>query len=369
MVNNTFLTTIKGSRILLDTAKKITQLILQKEDDMIQELLFYLTDVFPAADISLFDMEREMFLASTILEQEELAESSRFASSLRKSDGKVKRMTLVSPRLPAKLREHIVIAEQYPISFGAGRFFLLCEYSKMVTPLNINHITLFLDLLSLALSRYVLGIDESKDTRLRGREELIHDIEHPAFPLPCDKTLAIISLRDARMLNQELGYAQVDEYLAFIKITLAENYGSKLYRVGGTKFAILFFDPVYDVHSSVVEILDRFIDKDIPVSAVLTPLEDIYSALYICESYLKKVQINAVVVVREKDSKAELATSEELSNVYLKKTFDHLSDEDSVVTDNDNIEVLTLEDKTDKDTLDNMQDVITLDFLGGDEGG
>lgn len=342
MPKSIFSKTRKGFPTLLNAAQKISSLIVSKEEDMMQEILFYLTDVFPDADISLFDMERETFIASTIIENEELQDASRFASGLKKADGKIKRMTSVSPRIPAKLREHIVLAEQYPVSFGKGRFFLLCEYGKIVNPVDADIAALFLNLISIALSGYVLGIDESKDVRLRGREELINDIEHPVAPLPCEKTLAVISLRDARTLNQEIGYAQVDEYLAYIKATLSEHYGSKVYRIGGTKFAVIFYDPVYDIHASVVEILDRFIEKDIPVAAVITPVEDIYSAVYVCETYLKKVQTNSVVVVREKDSKAELATSEELSEVYLNKTFTTLT-EDGTEVSGDDIEVINIE--------------------------
>ena len=365
MKTNTFLKTKKGSHILLEAAACIAELITQKEPDMLQEILFYLIDVFDGADISLFDMEREIFLATTILEGEEMESASHFASCLKMTDS-VRRMSTLSLRLPAKFREHILLIEQYPIKFGQGRYFLLCEYNKIFKPKDEHFAELFLSLLSIALGSYELGMDVAKDTKLRGREELINVLEHPLTPLPCDKSLAVIALRDARMLNKELGHAQVDEYLAFIKATLVNHYGAKVYRIGGTKFAVLFFDPVYDIHGSVIEILDRFIEKDIPVAAVLTPVEDIYSAIFLCETYLKKVQPDSVVVVREKGNQAELASSEQLSEIYLKKAFATVTEEGKDVAD-ESVEVINIDIPVTKRGTENTPCEVPI-FEGGNDG-
>lgn len=184
---------------------------------------------------------------------------------------------------------------------------LIIEFYSKKSFFDIDKYSYLLNLFTLLVKQYQLNHKASVALRLDSatllptREALVErlvDINKRGIKRAC---LGIISLSNAAELNRTEGMSVVDGLLKGIGAELNSQMPDNVYRMGGTKFAIVFLGDIYSVVPSLESLVDRvlMLDKRIITANVVSPLYDEpYKTIYICESHLRENGEDVVTVVR-----------------------------------------------------------------------
>ena len=301
----------------------LVRILLQEGNDILTESLAVLTSLFPDAELSIFSYAERKICASTALNPDVVEE----ISTLLKGRNVSQEIISYESGQEQLLRNGVVRMTYVPLIAG-GRCIgaLSIEFYEKSDVVECNERQDVFNLVTVALQQYELrkesGVALYMDsaTRMPGRDYLIEQLNKRVLQKQMECCVGVISLANADALNLSEGMAAVDHRLRSIGEQLKKEYGENAYRLGGRKFAVVFEGDLYTGTYALEQTVDRILesDKKIVTSNVITTLrDDAYRTIYLCESNLKDVMQNVVVVVRDVNSSSYEDEFNKVNETYI----------------------------------------------------
>lgn len=311
--------------IVWQKIERLISMLLRGDDDLLDEALALVYPLFGDAELSFYNMGTKHIMASTALNCDVRDAIEYQLSHLPKID----RVEYFDKKSLKIFRPGIVKLCIVPLYFNEDKktVFVIEHYSK-TSGMSLEKLETLFALLTVIVRQYDLSCQNRVSlrldslTRLPSRDALTDRLKAMCENGAKHACLGIISLSNAAELNRNEGLAFVDGLIKGIGVELENHMPNNVYRLGGTKFAIVFSGELYACCSSLESIVDRILllDKKIITSNVIAPLqEDAYKTLYVCESHLKTTKEDIVTVVRYTPPIDFSSAGEQVNDILLVK--------------------------------------------------
>lgn len=353
-----------SSNIMVQKASRMIDMMLADGDDMIDEALALMFPLFADAELSV--LVDGKILSSTVLNTDNREAIELELSFINKVEST---MTFDSASY-VRFRPGIKKVVVSPIKVGLKNkcFFVVEFYSKMAS-FDEDKYGFVLKLFSLLVKQYHLNHQSNIALRLDSvtmlpmREALIDSLRDCGKKSNRECCLAILSLSNAAELNRTYGMSVVDEILKGIGVELHNMLKDRVYRIGGTKFAIILYGDIYSVVPDLECVVDRVLDLDkrIVTSTVVAPVSDEpYKSIFVCESNLKHCTEDTVTIVRNEYDIDDTVEIQDVVVVSDSVVEDSVMEEDVVMVEDSPIQE-TLPPEEYKDTRENEPMVVEID--------
>lgn len=283
------------------------------DEFMVEEGLNYLGQVFPDAEISFFDREKQVLLSTTIQNAEWAGELAAILKRTKCEEVEAYTNRRGHTKAASAVRKAVAEMTIFPISLGTvGRYYIAIErYDTELIPRG-EDIECCLELLAVTklVQDYKKSMNEylllNRNSMLKARECLYDDLKELSGGDNAQGTpysLSIIDIRNMNELRRTIGIEAAETLISKSATVLNKHREYKVYQYSEHSFAVVIHKDLYYAHIDIAQVMDQLAELEalMVLSAVIAPIvSDIYETIYCAESNLSRAAEDSIIVVREK---------------------------------------------------------------------
>ena len=339
-----------NSSVVDQKIARLAAVIANSGSDALEEILAALLSVFPECELTLYDRKNADMLACTSLNEDVVA----YIGALLKKGSLFSDIQIFSREDGHFLRQGVSAMKIIPVLSKPGEDIIFCieNYENDSFPEDELLYPIY-QLIGAGVKVFKM-VDQTNNmikidsaTKLPTRDALIDQLKYLVDNEISDMCLGIISISNIQRLNYTDGLEAVDVLLKRVALDLERMLPRRVYRLGGTKFAVILPYDVYGACACLESMVDSVLrlEKRMITANVLTPVrDDAYGTIFVCESHLKTCEDDIITIVRDKADIDYQKTCQDVTETYFVKNAVAVPDENEKFYSNVDVAVNSAEE-------------------------